>query len=412
MRRGWSVGVAVVVLIAMLPACGGSDSGSDRLTWYIEPGNTATYDEIIANCNEAANGRYTIEAVRLPADASVQREQLVRRLAASDSDIDIIAMDVIWTSEFARAEWLRPWPKALAAQIEQESIPSTVDTGTYEGRLYSAPFTTNTQLLWYRKDRVERPPATWRELVDMAEALPAGENLIEVQGARYEGYTVWFNSLLESAGGAILDERGDVGLAAEPSRRALSVIRSVARSAAADPSISNMKEDETRLAFQDGRAAFMVNYPFVYAAAKEEAPEVFEQIGVAPWPRVDPAEPAHVTLGGFNLGIGAFTKQPEAAFDAANCIRSPRNQIRAAQGGLTPTRTELQTDPAVLEAYPYADLLFESIELGSVRPLNPAYNDISLAVQRTLHPPGSVEPSKVDELREKVDDAVNSRGLL
>ena len=267
-------------------------------------------------------------------------------------------------------------------------------------------------MLWYRKDRVDHPPATWREMIEMAGQLPPDENGIEVQGARYEGYTVWFNSLLASAGGSILDDRGNVSLAPKPTRRALSVIRDVARSGAADPSISNDKEDETRLAFQGGDATFMVNYPFVYPAAMEEAPEVFENMGVAPWPRVDPDEPARVTLGGFNLGVGAFTRHPGKAFAAANCLRSAKNQIRAAEGGLTPTRTDLQTHPKVLEAYPFADVLFASIEEGSVRPLNPAYNDISLAVQRTLHPPASVSPAEVGALRDAVDDAVNSRGLL
>jgi multiple sugar transport system substrate-binding protein len=45
--------------------------------------------------------------------------------------------------------------------------------------------------------------------------------------------------------------------------------------------------------------------------------------------------------------------------------------------------------------------------------VSPAYNDISLAVQRTLHPPASINPkSDVDTLRSQVDDAINSRGLL
>jgi len=33
----------------------------------------------------------------------------VRRLAARDAGVDIIAMDVIWTAEFAEAGWIRPW---------------------------------------------------------------------------------------------------------------------------------------------------------------------------------------------------------------------------------------------------------------------------------------------------------------
>ena len=59
-----------------------------------------------AECTKAANGRYKLVVEPLPSDASQQREQLVRRLAADDSDIDLISMDVNWTAEFAEAGWV------------------------------------------------------------------------------------------------------------------------------------------------------------------------------------------------------------------------------------------------------------------------------------------------------------------
>ena len=38
------------------------------------------------------------------------------------------------------------------------TLPGPLETATYRGRLWAAPFTTNTQLLWYRKDLVSTPP--------------------------------------------------------------------------------------------------------------------------------------------------------------------------------------------------------------------------------------------------------------
>ena len=53
------------------------------------------------------------------------------------------------------------------------------------------------------------------------------------------------------------------------------------------------------------------------------------------------------------------------------------------------------------KAYPYADLLLETFKDGSTRPVSPAYNDISLAVQRTIHPPSGIDPqSDIGALRE------------
>ena len=338
----------------------------------------------------------------------------MRRLAADDSDIDLISMDVNWTAEFAEAGWVVPWPKDQAEQAAEGVIPAVLKTGRYQGRMYAAPLNTGSQLLWYRKDLVPNPPATWDEMLKIASQLPAGERAIEVQAARYEGYTVWFNSLLASAGGSILTKNGKVSLARQPTEDALRIMHDVATAPGADPSLSNNTEDEARIAFQAGNAAFQVNYPFVYPAAKDEVPKIFANMGVALWPRVNPDEPAHVTLGGFNLGVGKFGDHRNLAFEAARCLEQPDLQVGyAVKDGLPPITEALYQDPRIVKAYPFADLLLETFKEGSTRPVSPAYNDISLAVQRTLHPPSSINPkSDVDTLRSRVDDAINSRGLL
>jgi len=412
---GVQVGLAIALVTFGLCTAGPSAAASTvSLHWYTAPQNGGSFQQAAAQCTSASNGKYRLTVEPLPSDASQQREQLVRRLAAGDGDIDLISMDVNWTAEFAEAGWVVPWPKNQAQQAATGVIPAVLTTGRYKNRMYAAPLNTGSQLLWYRKDLVPTPPTTWDEMLQMASQLPAGERAIEVQGARYEGYTVWFNSLLASAGGRILTKNGQVSLARKPTQAALKVMRDVATAPGHDPSLSNNTEDEARIAFQSGHAAFQVNYPFVYPAAKDEVPKIFANMGVALWPRVDPNEPAHVTLGGFNLGVGKFGDHRNLAFEAARCLEEPDHQVAyATKDGLPPITESLYQDPRIIKAYPFADLLLETFKEGSARPVSPAYNDISLAVQRTLHPPASIDPkSDVDTLRSRVDDAINSRGLL
>lgn len=400
----------------MAAACGGTGDGGGgppTLKFYVfkEPGGA--FADAARACTEQSGGRYRVVLADLPPSADQQREQLVRRLAAGDDDIDIMGMDVIWTAEFAEAKWLLPWEGGAAAAATDGTIPATVQTGTYEGRLYAAPFTTNTQLLWYRKDRVPTPPATWAEMVDMAERIGEGGR-IQVQGNRYEGLTVWFNSLLASARGSVLKGPDEVDLADEPTTRALEVMRRVARSRAADPTLSTSQEDQGRLGFESGSSSFMVNYTFVWPSAQKNAPEVARNMGWAAWPRVLPDEPAHVTLGGINLGVAAYSRHPDLAFDAAACLRSAPNQVVATEkGGLPPTTEALYDDPRVQEAFPFADVLREMLTEGSARPQSPAYNDISLAIQRNLHPPRNIDPADdVKPLRTAIEKALKSGGLL
>jgi multiple sugar transport system substrate-binding protein len=406
---------AAGALAATAVACGGDDEGAGppELTWYTydEPGGS--FHEAADRCSEASEGRYRIEVAVLPNNADQQREQLVRRLAARDGSIDLVSMDVIWTAEFAEAGWILPWEGELAAAASDGRLDGAVASATYQERLWAAPFTGNAQLLWYRTDRSPEAPATWDDMLAAAEDI-GDDGTIEAQGARYEGLTVLFNSLLASAGGSILTDEGKVSLEEEPTRRALEVMRALGRSPAAMPSLSTTREDDGRLGFESGRSAFMVNYPFVFPSAQENAPDIAEVMAWAPWPSVTEGEPAHVTYGGFNLGVGAFGDHSELAFEAAACIADEDGQRAAAiKGGLTPTSEALYDDPEVREAFPYADAMRDTLDIAAQRPQSPVYADISLAVQRTLHPMRGIDPAgDVERLREKVQDALDSKGLL
>jgi multiple sugar transport system substrate-binding protein len=402
----------------MLAACGGG-GGANIVNWYVfkEPGGA--YDQAAATCSEQSGGRYQIVIRPLPTNADTQREQLVRRLAAKDTSVDVIGTDVIWTGEFAEAGWIRPFAPEQAAAVSDGVLAGPLQTGTYRGRLYAAPYTSNTQLLWYRKDRVPQPPQTWSQLIDTAVGLHNGQpNYVEVQANRYEGYTVWFNALLAPAGGSVLGPTTagtpQVSLEHGPTVAALNIIHQLATSPAADPSMSTSTEDTTRLAFQSGKATFMVNYPFVYPSAAKDAPEVFRNMAWARYPAVVPGLPSRPPLGGINLGVGSYSKHPSLTLEAVRCLISEDNQVVAAvKGGLPPTLDRAYNRPELKTAYPFGDLIRASLRDAAPRPVTAPYNDVSLAIQRTLHPPRSVDPEvTATKLRDLVQRAMKGEALL
>jgi multiple sugar transport system substrate-binding protein len=412
------LGLAAIVPIG-LSSCGGDsdESGARELTWFvaIQPGGSI--EEVAANCSKESTGKYTVTPEFLPTDATQQREQLVRRLGAEDPSIDIVGMDVIWTGEFANAGWVEEWTGPLKKQVTEEVFPNVIETASFEGGLYAAPFNTNTQLLWYRKDLVPKPPATWDEMIDQAEDLKEA-GTIQVQANRYEGFMVWANALIESAGTQILSGPETVELEQGPTERALEVMGRLANSSAAPPSLSTSDEDSARLAFEAGESAFMTNYTFAYASAQEEAPEIGKEMGFARFPRVDEDTPSKPPLGGFNLAVSSFSDNKDIAFEAAACLAGRDSQLTAVDlDGLPPSRSDLYTTKIVTKAYPgFAGLVKESIEASGPRPTTPAYQDVSLAVQRSLHPPDKIDPedagSVYDELKSKLEDAVKREGLL
>ena len=411
--RAALLAVAACLTALALASCGGSGSKNGRATlnlWvFQEP--SGSFTDAAKRCSQASGGRYEIKFNALSNDADQQRQALVRRLAAKDSSIDIAGMDVVWTAEFAEAGWIKPWPAAEADKIKQGTLAGPLKTATYQGRLWAAPANTNTQLLWYRKDLVSDPASTWDGLIDQASKLPKA-NFIEIQGAQYEGVTVWFNSLVQSAGGTIVE--GDKVTLGQPGLKAAQIMRRLATSKAGDPSISAQKEDQNRLGFESGSAAFEVNYPFIYPSAKEGAPQIFKNLGWKPYPAVDANHPAKAPIGGINWGVGAYTKHPTQAFEAAACLRNEENQRQAAiKGGLPPTLNSLYDDKSLLKDYPFADLIRRQVNSGAVRPQTPAYADVSLAISKTVSPPSKIKPDGfVDDLRGKLSDALDSKGLF
>jgi multiple sugar transport system substrate-binding protein len=319
---------------------------------------------------------------------------------------------VIWTAEFAAAGWIRPWPADLADRVTRGRLDSAVQSATFADRLQAAPFTTNTQLLWYRTDRITSPPRTWEELIRLSESL-GEKGTIQVQGERYEGLTVFFNSLLASAGSSILDDER-VQLNAPATLKVLALMHRLAVSPAAPASLATNREDQCRLAFEAGDSSFMVNYTYVWPSAEQNAPHVAKHMGWARWPAISPNHPSRVTIGGINLGIGAYSEHADLAFAAAACLVSENNQrLAARKGGLPPTITALYLDDEVRVTFPFADLLMETLADGVQRPQTPFYNDISLAISHTLHPMRSIDPEKdLRRLQEKIERALRSEGLL
>jgi multiple sugar transport system substrate-binding protein len=412
--------LAVAALAAVaLAACGGSSnaSGPRELKFFvaIQPGGTIEKDS--ERCSKESGGRYEVKPEFLPTDATQQREQLVRRLGAQDPSIDIVGMDVIWTGEFANAGWVEGWKGKLKQQVTEKVFPNVIETASFEHRLYAAPFNTNTQLLWYRKDLVKKPPVTWDEMIEQAEKLKEAGS-IQVQANRYEGFMVWANALIESAGTPILSGPETVDLEQGPTEKALAVMGRLANSSAAPPGLSTSDEDSARLGFEAGESAFMTNYTFAYASAKEEAPDIFKNMGYARFPRVDASKPSKPPLGGFNLAVSSYSKNKDVAFEAAACLANKQSQLTAVElDGLPPSRSDLYTSKAVTKAYPgFAGLVKESIEGAGPRPTTPAYQDVSSALQRTLHPPEKIDPENTesiyDELKSNLEAAVKREGLL
>ena len=418
-RRRTAAGLASVGLLAAgLTACGTSNaaSGPVTLNFYLYPDNSGATQMAIKNCDAQSGGKYTISYQELPNGSDGQRQQLVRRLAARDSTIDIMGLDVTWEAEFAQAGWIEPWTGADKAQAENGTLQPALQTAIWHNQLYAVPDNSNTQLLWYRSDLVPTPPTTWAQMIADAEKLAkeGKPHLIEIQGAQYEGTTVWFNTMVASAGGTVLNPDATKVTLGASAVKALSIMKQLATSVAADPSLSVQMENDNRLAMEGGTAAFELNYPFVYPSMKTDNPKLFKYFKWAVYPEVVPGVPAKVTIGGIDLAVSAYSQHKALAFQAALCLRDAQNQLIGANvGGVPPTIASLYNNPALFADYPFHADILQELEHASVRPKTPVYQVVSIDISHLISPPNKINPvSTVQTMVSQLNNALQSKGLV
>jgi multiple sugar transport system substrate-binding protein len=426
-RRNLAAAVAIALSASLLVACGGQN-GPPTMTWYINPDNGGQ-GRLAEKCAAESNGAYQVDVQVLPNDASQQREQLVRRLAAKDSSIDLMSLDPPFVAEFANAGFLRPFDAADASTFTDGVLKGPLTTAMWKDQLVAAPFWANTQLLWYRKSVAQaagvdptKANFTWDEMI---KAATGQRKVIGVQANRYEGYMVWINALVVSAGGQIVGnveagKNAKPEIASPAGDAAARIIGDLARSPAAPPAMSNAGEEEARSAFQGAQGGFMVNWPYVYSAAKEDvagggiSQAVVDDIGWARYPRVTAGQPSRPPLGGINLAVGAYTKYPQQAVALVKCVTSlPNNIAYMLDSGNPAARGAAYDDPKVREAFPMADVIRQSINDAGPRPITPYYNDVSTSVQITWHPPADVTaPETPQESATFMSDVLQGKRLL
>jgi multiple sugar transport system substrate-binding protein len=347
----------------------------------------------------AAHPDVEVRFQAMPANTDQQHDSYVTYLSAGETGIDLYSLDVIWTSEFARAGWIKPLPEGFVDPTEFLGGP--LGSATYEGRLYAVPWFTDAGVLYYRMDLLDAAgvavPQTWDEFRAACRAAAPGKTDGFVwQGARYEGLVCNFLEFLWGAGGSIEPDR----LAADPAavRRevetAIRLMKGFIDEGASPASVLTYKEEDSRRVFTEGQSVFLRNWPYAWSMAEGAESKVKGKVGIAPLPHA-PGCVSYSTIGGWNVALSSHSRNPEKALDFLRFITSEHAlALRAIKGAYLPTRTATYRDPEVLAANPHFASFFEVFTNTRNRPQSPEYPRASDAIQENVHKAlsGEVDP--------------------
>lgn len=431
-RRSAALAFAVVsvgsLILAGCASNTGSSNGATALTWFINPdvgnadaskGGQAT---LAKECSQASGGKYQINVQLLPNSASDQRTQLLRRLAAGDTGMDLMSVDPAFSTEFAAAGYFAPIPAGMESDFTQDRVQSSIDASTFKGKLVAVPFWANTQLLWYKKSVAQQAgldmtkPVTWEQLIAAAQQT---NKQIGVQAMLYEGYSVWINALITGAGGAIVKNPDatysdiQMGLDSDAGRKAAAIISKIATSGVGGPAVGSSDETASLNLFQSPNGGFLVNWPYTYGAIAD--PKVKADVGAAIYPQTVAGTASRPPFGGIEIAVGSKSRHVDLSYQAASCITNEQHQAAyMAASGNPASRKAAYDDAAVLKAFPngIAALIRTSLDAAAPRPLTPYWGDISTALQQRFSPPTSVTERTPAEAQKFIVDVLNGKALL
>jgi multiple sugar transport system substrate-binding protein len=326
--------------------------------------------------------------VEFPTSADQQRNQFVQRERAKSPECDIFFSDVIWGAEFAAQKWLMDMTSYINAR-KSEFIPSTLASNKVGNAYFGVPQATDAGLIYYRTDRIKKVPSTWQALYKEAKAKGG----IVYQGASYEGLTVDFLELAFAAGGKVLSADGKKAEIDSPQNlKALQFMVDGIKNGTAPKAVVTYMEEESRRAFEAGKPAAERQWPYAYALGKKS--KIAKKFAVAPFPSFEGGGKAGI-LGGHNIVISAYSKNPKGALLLTDFITSPKIQAQnAAEFSLAPVLSTTYDNAAVKKALPFAAQLKQAVIQAKVRPVTPVYPQVSEAIYKNVNKAlsGSVSP--------------------
>lgn len=393
-------GLAAAALLGVAGCGGGGDQpagGATELFFTASPDDTGSAQKLVDKFNKQNKGKYKVDFRPGNADTGQRFDQLRTQLQAGGENLDIILGDVIWTAQLAENGWISDLSNRFTEDMRGDYLSGSVEAITYKGKTFGMPWFTDTGLLYYRKDLLEKsgfdgPPKTWNELKQMTEKVMQDSEVkfgYVFQGANYEGGVCNGLEFIWTHGGEALDPQdpNKVLIGSPKAVAGLETYRSMVASGVAPKAVTTYKEDESAGAFVNGDAVFMRNWPYVYAILSDPAESNVkpEQVGVSELPSAD-GKPGNGTVGDQPLYISAASKNQDAAWEFITFLTASEQQkFRAVEGSYLPTLIDLYDDAEVQEKVPVVPLAKEALRNTRPRPVSPYYSDMSLVMGKQFN---------------------------
>jgi multiple sugar transport system substrate-binding protein len=394
-----AVGLSSVAATSLLEACGGSSQStggngpSVSLIWQSEKDSTSpsAYQALTDTFNSTVGKQKGIHVTwnQGPASTNGLLTKYKSMLRARNHAVDVMSIDVVCPSEFASNGWIRPIAESQWSSSERANyLPGPIQSCIYQGQLAAAPFRTDIGVIYYRTDLISTPPSSWEEMTTAAQAASGKTKYGYVwQAAQYEGLVCNFVEVLYGFGGSILDTSDSTRVTVNSSEAQAALTKMVSWvGTISPPAVTTYMEDDARLVWQNGNAAFMRNWPYAYALGKASGVPIANKFDIHPMLYGGSNATGHSCTGGWNLAINAYSPNADAAWEFMHYLLGSDAQTKiATDASLTGTLQSVYDDAAVIARQPLFSRLKPILQTALPRPVSPRYPDVSNTIQAHVY---------------------------
>ncbi|QJX06652.1 MULTISPECIES: extracellular solute-binding protein [Rhizobium] len=331
----------------------------------------------------------------------------------SGGGYDVVLFDVIWPAEYASNKVLVDVSSRVTDEMKKGVLPGAWTTVQYDSKYYGMPWILDTKYLFYNKEILEKagiktPPKTWDELTEQAKTIKDKGLLatpIAWSWSQAEAAICDYTTLVSAYGGDFLKD-GKPAFQTGGGLDALKYMVSSYSSGLTNPNSKEFLEEDVRKVFENGDAAFALNWTYMYNMANDpKDSKVAGKVGVVPAPGVAGKSEASAVNGSMGLGITSASKHPDEAWKYITFMTSQATQNAYAKLSL-PIWASSYEDPAVTKGQ---EELISAAKIGLAamypRPTTPKYQELSTALQQAIQESLLGQSSPEDALKSAADNS-------
>jgi len=284
------------------------------------------------------------------------------KLNAGTSEIDVMMYRPLQEGRlFAQNKYfadLTSKAKADATWNLADFQAAPIAATTYQGKVVGVPIITEREVLYYRKDLLQKAglsvPKTLDELEAAAKAIKAANPDVAGFVARTSKSpaVTQFSSFLYSMGGDWVDASGKAAVNSDAAKKAYAFYGGLIKNYGPANVSTDMSWPEAMAIFTQGKAAFYTEADSLYMNATDPAKsKVADTVGFAVFP-AGPAGSKPYNIPSWALGINDASKNQANAWKFILWATSKEQTLAQQKGGIPGARASVWADADGTSSYP------------------------------------------------------------